>query len=86
MRHTAKIFSNGRSQAVRLPKEFRFQENEVFIDRDPETGNLIISSKPTDWTGLQFVLNNLKPPKDFLSKKERRQKTHNRDPFEGWTE
>ena len=30
---TAKIFMNGRSQAVRLPKEFRFSENDVFIKK-----------------------------------------------------
>ncbi len=30
---TAKIFINGRSQAVRLPKEFRFSENDVFIKK-----------------------------------------------------
>jgi len=28
---TAKLFKNGESQAVRLPKEFRFPGNEVFI-------------------------------------------------------
>ena len=31
---TAKIFRNGRSQAVRLPKEFRFEGDEVIIRRD----------------------------------------------------
>lgn len=30
---TAKLFINGRSQAVRLPKEFRFDEDEVFITK-----------------------------------------------------
>ena len=30
---TAKLFQNGQSQAVRLPKEFRFEGNEVFIKR-----------------------------------------------------
>lgn len=30
---TAKIFENGRSQAVRLPKEFRFTGDEVFVQR-----------------------------------------------------
>lgn len=30
---TAKIFENGRSQAVRLPKEFRFDGNEVIISK-----------------------------------------------------
>ncbi len=33
MESTAKIFQNGRSQAVRLPKEFRFQDNEVKISK-----------------------------------------------------
>ena len=30
---TAKIFTNGRSQAIRLPKEFRFKDNEVYINK-----------------------------------------------------
>ena len=30
---TAKVFENGRSQAVRLPREFRFSENEVYIQK-----------------------------------------------------
>jgi antitoxin VapB len=30
---TAKLFKNGRSQAVRLPKEFRFEGTEVFIKK-----------------------------------------------------
>ena len=30
---TAKIFQNGQSQAVRLPKEFRFDDKEVFIKK-----------------------------------------------------
>ncbi len=34
----AKIFINGKSQAVRLPKEFRFEGKEVFIER---TGNIV---------------------------------------------
>lgn len=36
---TAKLFRNGRSQAVRLPKEFRFEGAEVFIKR---VGNAIV--------------------------------------------
>ena len=31
---TAKLFRNGRSQAVRLPKEFRFEGEEVSIRRE----------------------------------------------------
>ena len=30
---TAKVFTSGRSQAVRIPKEFRFDSEEVFINR-----------------------------------------------------
>ncbi len=30
---TAKIFTNGRSQAIRLPKEYRFKDNEVYINK-----------------------------------------------------
>jgi len=35
---TAKLFKNGRSQAVHLPAEFRFEGDEVWIRRDPVTG------------------------------------------------
>jgi len=31
--NTAKLFTNGRSQAVRLPKEFRFEGSEVIVTR-----------------------------------------------------
>jgi len=43
----AKIFMNGRSQAVRLPKEFRFDCDEVFIRRQGE--EIIISPKKLNW-------------------------------------
>jgi antitoxin VapB len=36
---TAKIFQNGRSQAVRLPKEFRFEGTDVLIKR---VGNAVV--------------------------------------------
>ena len=36
---TAKIFQNGRSQAVRLPKEYRFEGTEVLIKR---VGNAVV--------------------------------------------
>ncbi len=34
---TAKLFRNGRSQAVRLPKEFRFEGDEVSIRREGDS-------------------------------------------------
>ncbi len=42
----AKLFSNGRSQAVRIPAEFRFDGTEVYIRKDPITGDVILSRKP----------------------------------------
>jgi antitoxin VapB len=44
MAETAKIFASGRSQAVRLPKDFRFKGNEVYIKK--EKGRVILSEKP----------------------------------------
>ncbi|MDR0321755.1 MAG: AbrB/MazE/SpoVT family DNA-binding domain-containing protein [Treponema sp.] len=44
MAETAKIFTSGRSQAVRLPKNFRFTGSEVYIKK--EKGNVILSEKP----------------------------------------
>jgi antitoxin VapB len=43
---TAKIFQNGRSQAVRLPKEFRFNGKEVYVKR---LGSAIILLPKDDW-------------------------------------
>ena len=89
MGRTAKIFMNGRSQAVRLPAEFRFDAKEVFIRRDAATGDVILSKKPTDWDGLFEALKKLEPgdiPDDFLTPEGRAQGVHERDPFEGWEE
>lgn len=47
---TAKIFKNGRSQAVRLPKEFRFSENDVFIKKIGKIVMLIPKDDP--WASL----------------------------------
>ena len=41
---TAKLFANGRSQAVRLPKAFRFKGNAVYLKKVPE-GVLLISQE-----------------------------------------
>lgn len=49
---TAKLFMNGRSQAVRLPFAYRFDGEEVYIRKDTTTGDVILSKKPNknhDW-------------------------------------
>ena len=86
MSQKAKLFINGRSQAVRLPAAFRFEGSEVFISKDPETGDVILSSKPSNWDGFFAALNNADVPEDFLNTQERSQASSERDPFAGWQE
>ncbi len=43
----AKIFMNGRSQAVRIPKEYRFDVSEVYISKHGD--NIVISPKKPSW-------------------------------------
>lgn len=44
----AKLFINGRSQAVRIPKAYRFEGNEVYIKKVPG-GVLLLSEKRSPW-------------------------------------
>ncbi|MBI5782863.1 MAG: antitoxin [Gammaproteobacteria bacterium] len=46
-RTTAKVFATGRSQAVRLPKPFRFGTDEVFIEQHGR--QVILTPKPKSW-------------------------------------
>jgi antitoxin VapB len=86
MSQRAKLFTNGRSQAVRLPAAFRFEGKEVFIRKDEKTGDVILSAKPRTWDGFIEAMRGVEVPDDFLSPEERDQGTHDRDPFEGWVE
>lgn len=86
MSQVAKLFINGRSQAVRLPAVYRFDTKEVFIRQDPETGDVILSRKPATWDDFFSALKGADVPADFLDEKERNHGTQDRDPFEGWSE
>lgn len=44
---TAKVFQNGRSQAIRLPKDFHIEGDEVYLKKTAE-GFLVISKDPWD--------------------------------------
>ena len=86
MKQVAKLFANGRSQAVRLPAAYRFDAKEVFIRQNPETGEIILSRKPETWDDFFSALKSGDVPKDFLDKKERKLGSQDRDPFAGWKE
>lgn len=45
---TAKLFINGRSQAVRLPKRYRFEGKEVYVKKVSE-GVLLLPKDSTIW-------------------------------------
>lgn len=64
----AKLFNNGRSQAVRLPAAFRFEGSEVYIRKDPATGDVILSKKPETWDEILTLLKAIpeSEKKDFL--------------------
>jgi antitoxin VapB len=81
MSHVAKLFTNGRSQAVRLPAAYRLDTKEIFIRKDAETGDVILSRKPASWDGFFAALEGANVPADFLSTSERQQGMQNCDPF-----
>ncbi len=67
MTPTAKLFRNGRSQAVRLPADFRFTGSEVYVRRDPSTGDVILSRRPESWQDFFDLTEGLDIHEDFLS-------------------
>ena len=67
MTKVAKLFANGRSQAVRLPREFRFDGAEVFIRKDPATGDVILSRRASGWQEIFAALDAAGVPADFMA-------------------
>ncbi len=63
MPKTAKIFMNGRSQAVRLPAEYRFDCQEVLIEKQGDA--LLLRPKPKGWD--DFFARPSRVPDDFLA-------------------
>lgn len=69
----ARVFMSGRSQAVRIPAEFRFSSEEVFVRRDAQTGDLILSQSPSSWDEIFAALDAAEFPAEFMA--DRRQET-----------
>jgi len=67
---TAKLFRNGRSQAVRLPSEFRFDGSEVFVRRDPATGDVVLSRRPESWKDFFDLTTTADLPTNFLAERK----------------
>ncbi len=66
--HIAKVFKNGRSQAIRIPKEYRVDSDEVYIEKVGDT--LVIRPKKKDkWESFFDKLEEV-DTKDFMKDRE----------------
>jgi antitoxin VapB len=74
---TAKIFMNGRSQAVRLPKDFRFSDKDVYIQKIGKM--VILLPKDDPWSPLVDSLDQFTD--DFMETRDQPAQ-NNRDEFQ----
>jgi antitoxin VapB len=67
----AKLFKNGASQAVRLPAEFRFEGDQVYISRDERTHDIILSKRPGArvWDEFFEFMRSVDVPEDWMKER-----------------
>lgn len=86
---TAKVFTNGHSQAIRLPKAFRVNVEEMWIARNELTGEITLKPKDTEalrqrrLEALMAAIAENPLPDSFLSDDSRRNNPP-KNPFEDW--
>jgi antitoxin VapB len=86
---TAKVFTNGHSQAIRLPKAFRVNVDEMWIARNEVTGEITLKPKDTETLrkrrldALMAAIADNPLPDDFLSEASRRNHPP-KNPFADW--
>ena len=74
---TAKLFKNGQSQAVRLPKEFRMTGSEVYIKKQGEA--IVLLPKESSWKPLFDSLDHF--AEDFRIERNQPGQDQKRDPL-----
>ncbi len=72
--HTAKVFKNGRSQAVRLPKDCQFIGEEVYVSKIGDS--VILFPKGSGWKLLADSINQF--TEDFLDARQQPQEHQDR--------
>ena len=82
---TAKVFTTGNSQAIRLPKAFRVDAREVWITKDESTGEITLKPKPAPDALEAFFaeLKALPPTDEFIPPRDDAPRP---GPFEDWQE
>ena len=83
MTATAKVFTTGNSQAVRLPKAFRVDTHEVWITRSEHTGEITLRPKPNA-DALQAFLDELRSQPASNELVPQRDDAPQPDPLVGW--
>ena len=80
---TVKLFKNGASQAVRLPSEFRFENEEIYATRDDQTGDIVLSIRPgaKSWANFFALVHKINIPEDFMVERPLNAPTKDRDLF-----
>ncbi len=74
---TAKLFMNGRSQAIRLPKEYRFEGEDVYIKKYEDV--VVLIPRNSGWDTMINSLDDFTD--DFMNNRDQPQKSENRDIF-----
>ena len=74
---TAKLFKNGQSQAVRLPKEFRFEGDEVFIKK--VGSSVVLLPEKNSWDAVVESLDGFTP--EYMAERAQPRK---KDKRESW--
>ena len=73
MMHTkrVKLFQNGASQAVRLPVDFRFDGKEIYATKDDVTGDVILSTHPSQhaWHNFFSLVHRIKNTEAFMNER-----------------
>lgn len=86
---TAKVFTSGHSQAIRLPKAFRVDVDEMWIARNEVTGEITLKPKDSETlrqrrlAALMAAIAENPLPDNFLSDSSR-QNNPPKNPFEDW--
>jgi antitoxin VapB len=62
----AKVFKSGKTQAVRIPAEYCFSTDEVYVRRGARSGDLILSEVP-GWDDIFAALDDAGFPDDFMA-------------------
>ena len=69
---TAKLTTSGQEQILRLPPAYWFNSEEIYIRRDPLTGDIILSAKSPDWQEYFALADAAQIAEDFMNDRDTR--------------